>query len=284
MKVSAVICCRNDNYGGHLIERATYSINSILDQVDELVYVDWNGENACLTDVIKIKDRSKLKTIIVTPEKCKELMGENYHKGQKMCEVLARNVGIRRASGDIIISTNPDIIFPERYLIDDMIKKLKENEMITLTREDVRLNDIFSQFKEDLKPEILPNIFGITSIKSRLMSPYLIMNKEIIENYTNDKHHALASLIQGCGDFQMAYKSMWFKIKGFEENTIKRFYTDTQVQYKVIMCGGTLKTSNFPPIYHIDHERDNSPHLLNSIEMVKTSINSDNWGFYNDLH
>jgi len=36
MKLSAVICSRNDNYGGNLIERATYCFNSMVDCMDEV--------------------------------------------------------------------------------------------------------------------------------------------------------------------------------------------------------------------------------------------------------
>lgn len=280
-KITAVICGRNDNYGGFLNERATYSINSILDEVDEVIYVDWNGEDKPLTDVINIKNRNKLKVIVVSPEKCKELMGEeNYSRGQKMCEVLARNIGIRRANGDIIISTNPDVIFPKRYLIDHMINSLQENEMITLTKHDVELKDLDKQFSNNLNVEMLPILYGINSIRNRIMSPHISINKEIIEKYPKQYHHTLASIICACGDFQIAHKTMWYKIKGFEESGIKRSYTDTQVQYKVIMAGGTVRASTFPPVYHIEHERDNNPHLQNSMDMVETTQNTNNWGFF----
>ena len=43
MKISAVIVSRNDGYGGHLNERATYCFNSAIDTYDEVIYVDWNS-------------------------------------------------------------------------------------------------------------------------------------------------------------------------------------------------------------------------------------------------
>jgi hypothetical protein len=284
MKISCVICGRNDNYGGFLNERAEYSINSMLDEVDEVIYVDWNGFDKPLTDVISIKDRQKLKVIVVSPEKCKELMGEEkYNSAQKVCEVLARNIGIRRATGDVIISTNPDVIFPKRYLIDYAVSKLKEDEMLTLTKHDVELSELDKHFKKNIDIEMLPVIFGLNSITNRIMSPFVSINKDIIERFPEDKHHTLASIICACGDFQMAHKSMWYKIRGFEENTVKRSYTDTQVQYKVIMAGGTVKTSTFPPVYHIEHIRDNNPNIQNSMDMVKTTHNLEDWGYYNIL-
>ena len=75
MTISAIICGRNDNYGGHLIERATYALNSLLETFDEVVYVDWNTDEGkkILTDEIEIKDRTKLKVITINPERVKEL-------------------------------------------------------------------------------------------------------------------------------------------------------------------------------------------------------------------
>ena len=83
----------------------------------------------------------------------------------------------------------------------------------------------------------------------------------------------------------MVYKETWYKIRGFEENLTKRLYLDTSVQYKVIMSGGVVTACSFPPIYHLDHERNDSPEFTNSMEMTKYTRNSENWGFVNEnLH
>jgi hypothetical protein len=66
-----------------------------------------------------------------------------------------------------------------------------------------------------------------------------------------------------CGDFQAAHKDTWSSIKGFEESMIKRMWSDSITQYKVIKNGGTVYATNFPPIYHLDHERDNSVSVQN---------------------
>ena len=67
MTVSAIICGRNDNYGGHLIERATYSIYSMLDTFDEVIYVDWNTESG--KKILKCNFESAIvKRIPVGPE------------------------------------------------------------------------------------------------------------------------------------------------------------------------------------------------------------------------
>ena len=287
MKISAVICGRNDNYGGHLNESATYSINTILETFDEVIYVDWNTEygKSILTDNLKLKNREKLRVITVTPSMCEEFMGkENYNKGQKMCEVLARNVGIRRATGHIIVDTNIDVIVPPRKYLDLLLKELKQMEMITIAKQDVELSDLDKQFGKDSInwPEfqsLMPLLFGNWPISKRLMSPYLAINKDILDKIPVQNHHTVASIIMACGDFQIAHRDTWWKIRGFEESMIKRLYIDTSVQYKVIMAGGSVRATNFPPVYHIEHHRDNNPSVQNSIEMNNTTTNPTTWGF-----
>lgn len=283
MTISAIICGRNDNYGGHLIERATYSINSLLETFDEVVYVDWNTEHGkkILTNELEIKDRSKLKVITITPDKVKELT--NGEKIQPMCEVLSRNIGIRNTTGDIIVSTNIDIIAPPRNQLDLVVSNLKPMELLTITRKDIELSDMNKAFNTiPFRNERMSLLFGVDSIHNKLMSPYLEMTKEIIDKFPEKNHHTLASIICGCGDFQIAHKETWYKIKGFEESMKKRQYSDTTVQYKVIMENGIVRASNFPPIYHLEHERDNSANILNSISMLKFTTNSDNWGFLHE--
>ena len=107
MKISAIIISRNDNYGGHLNERAIYAINSAINTYDEVIYVDWNSPTHSLLWDIKdnLQLKGNLKHIIITPEIASILTNYNLN-AQKCCEVLARNIGIRRATGDYILSTN----------------------------------------------------------------------------------------------------------------------------------------------------------------------------------
>ena len=114
MKISAVIISRNDNYGGHLNERAIYAINSAINTYDEVIYVDWNSPTHSLLWDIKdnLQLKGNLKHFIIPPDIAKVLTNYDEH-AQVCCEVLARNIGIRRAKGDHIVSTNIDIIHPK---------------------------------------------------------------------------------------------------------------------------------------------------------------------------
>jgi hypothetical protein len=286
MRVSAIMCGRNDNYGGRLNERATYCFNTMLDTFDEVIYVDWNTDGErILTDELDIcVNPDRLKIITVTPQMCSDIMGaEDYKRSEKCCHVLAKNIGIRRATGDVIVSTNIDIIPPKREYLDVFLKELKPDELVTFAKHDVevdQLHKIFEQTKSytDLR-DILPLQYGVNPISARLIIPCLSMDKRMISTLPLSAHHTASSIICACGDFQVAHKDLWFKIRGFEESMIKRLYVDSIVQYKAILEGATVRATNFPPVYHLEHARNNAPDLLNQEIPPGLGSNPDTWGF-----
>ena len=153
--------------------------------------------------------------------------------------------------------------------------------MMTMAKHDVELEDIQKTFKMDDVSQIqthMPLIFGLWPMEKRLMSPFLTVTKQILEKQPVHNHHNVASIICACGDFQAATRVTWHSIRGFEESQCKRMYIDTQVQYKVIMGGGIAVATNFPPVYHIEHARDNSPSVRNSEDLTAETTNADDWG------
>jgi len=278
MRLTAVCCGRNDNYGGHFLESARYSLNSILQSFDEVIYVDWNTDDdkPIVTDAIELKNRHKLRTIEVRPAMVKKIMGNK--PAQLMCEVMARNIGIRRATGDIIVDTNCDVIVPPREQLELAFKDMKDGMMITIAKQDVELEDLRKSFDTDDVQNYMPIVFGLWPINKRLMSPFLKVTKDILERQPIEARQSVASIICACGDFQAATRATWHSIRGFEESQCKRMFIDTQVQYKVIMSGGVAIATNFPPVYHIEHARDNSPSVRNSEDLVAVTTNTDDWG------
>ena len=113
----ASIISRNDNYGNLLLERATYCLNSMTEVLDEVMYVDWNTDDDKPAMIEEIKDdlihKEKIRWVRVTQEQAREWTW-NDPTAQAVCETQARNVGLRRLNTDFLISTNIDIIPPQR--------------------------------------------------------------------------------------------------------------------------------------------------------------------------
>jgi len=282
MKISAIIISRNDNYGGYLAERATYAINSAIATYDEVFYIDWNSENHSLLYDIKkdLQLKGNLKHIVITPEVA-SILTNNDPQAQKCCEVLARNIGIRRATGDYIVSTNIDIIHPKREDIETIIKNSDDNTFITLSRREMTW-DIIKEFHGgELKYD-----------QWNKLRDYIYINSE----ERKDEEKTMAgddySIINCCGDFQLAPRHVWDGIRGFEEELIYPLFADTNVQKKAVMHGFGLKAIYNPPMFHINHgskgwggggiadginKRSNDQYR--AIIYQKQTENTESWGF-----
>jgi len=281
MKISAVIVSRNDGYGGHLNERATYCFNSAIDTYDEVIYVDWNSETHSLLYDIKdnIQFKGNFKHIVITPEVASLLTNNDLH-AQKCCEVLARNIGLRRATGDWLVSTNIDIIHPKRNELEDTLNNADSKTLYTIGRRHISWNII----KDYHNGEIIFDKW-----------------KELREYYVNNSPESLHladsvkgdpySLISCCGDYQIATKEIWNAIKGFEEELIYSLYADTNVQKKAVEHGFNIKALYGPALFHIDHGKGGGGFLdginkvtndhYRAITYQKETENTESWGFGN---
>ena len=281
MKISAVIVSRNDNYGGHLNERATYCLNSAIDTYDEVFYIDWNSDEDSLLDNIRnnITFKGNLRHIVITPE-IASILTNHDPNAQKCCEVLARNIGLRRATGDYLISTNIDIIHPKRDELEKIINSLDKNTFYTISRRPLDWDTI----KQYHNGEIIFN-------KWKELRDHLIINSE--ERYFEEStvNGDNFSIINCCGDFQIAPKHIWHEIRGMEESLIYSLYADTNVQKKSVMHGFGLKAIYNPALFHINHGRGGGGFLdgvnkvtndpMRAIILQGKTENDDTWGFSN---
>jgi len=265
-KTTAVIMSRNDNYGGFLKERATIALSYMINTFDEVVYVDYNSEGKPLIDEIKdfLPLEGNLTQITVTPEQHKKFI-KDYPDAPNCIEVFGRNIGIRRAKGDIIISTNIDIIPPNKEIMRTFFNTwYEENTFYTCSRRNVRLNpfDLTKyKFDENLRTDLLKNIRKMT-----------------LKGDANGRHKW--SRIMCCGDFQIAHKDIWNKVKGFEESLVYRFGSDTQIQMKAELSGTPVRGLFDLPIFHIDHGYDKIlDSKFNRETEEKHSENKETWGF-----
>lgn len=122
--ISFVVAARNDNYGGNFLHRMQVFVNALFalcyDQElnAELVIVEWNPP----------EERSRLKDSLVWPKSMKseavhiiEVPAEIHHRLPNsdrihLFEYIAKNVGIRRARGEYILATNPDLVYSEKLI------------------------------------------------------------------------------------------------------------------------------------------------------------------------
>lgn len=263
-----VIVGRNDNYGGHLKERASYAINSCLLTYDEVIYVDWNSRGDDLITSIKenLLKTGKLKCVIVSPDEHKKFTG-HFQGAQPCSEVLGRNVGLRRLSTDFLISTNVDEINPQRRYIEQFV----DNQlMVAVARRATTLDAVHR----------LGNYLQLDLIRDELLKIKLPQAWEV----TREPY----SLVEWCGDLQIAHRDVWYKIKGFEETQLGVGVHDSFVLRKAKEFGYRIEPSYDIPLWHMDHTKVSDysePCVPTSVDCLygdfKGTDNSDNWGLVN---
>jgi hypothetical protein len=286
MKTSVVVIARNHEYGTvSLKDRAIFCLNSLIDTFDEVTYVDWASPDHSLLYDIKdnLNFKGNLKHFVITPQ-ISDLLTEGIPNIQKPCEVLARNIGIRRATGDWVVSTNIDIICPSKDELVPLFETLDQNTMYTISRRGVDFNEIKKYHNQlNTKNNIYQDWKPIRNYLNDIIKERILEEKVL----QGDDY----SLINCCGDFQCAPKHIWESIRGFEEDLVYALYTDTNLQKKAVMHGFGLKALYNPALFHIDHGPGGggfmsgynpiaNDHYRAIISQQKTQ-NNESWGFGN---
>jgi len=143
-KLSVVATSRNDGHGGDLIERMQWFVDGLAYQSEEhnvdveLILVEWNPPptRPALADVLAWPaPGARLRTRIVTVPGS---IHARFKGGDKfpLFQMIAKNVGIRRAVGDNVLATNIDILFSDR-LFRTMTGPVQRGVLYRADRHDV---------------------------------------------------------------------------------------------------------------------------------------------------
>ena len=232
MKIASVTVNRNDGYKD--FKRGLIHFKSMTDTFDEVNYVDWNSpESSFIWEIEdKLPKTGKIKHYCISSGVVDRLIFDK--NAQKCNEAISRNIAIRRSDADWVASTNLDVIPPTKKELKKLIKGLNKNTFYTLSRREAPKDIIYSSKNEKELRESLSNI------PARHFPAKVTPN----DNY---------SLINCCGDFQIAHRSVWEKIKGFEEEMIYACFVDTNVQKKSVLNGFNLEVLYEPALYHMEH-------------------------------
>ena len=280
---SFILCSRNDGYKEN--ERFLIHLTYLLETFDEVIYIDWNSEGGSfLYEIIDdLPKTGRLKHFVISPYYHK-LLTNNDPDAQKCCNVLAVNIGLRRTEANWITLGTIDLIPPSKNDLDKFIKEADKNTFYTFSRREIEYNDVLDNrnnlhsFREKLNATTSPRYYPAK------VTP-------------NDNY----SLINCCGDFQLAPKEIWLKIKGLEENMLYSCFVDTNAQKKAALNGFNIKAIYDLPIYHMSHTKNMMPQggdlntMIDSnngkvpkyndawewVEFFEESQNDEDWGLGN---
>ncbi len=301
MKTAALIYGRNDGYKED--ERLIVHLNSLLDTFDEVLYLDWNSPDhkGSLLENIRnqINKTNRLKHYVI-PESIVKEITSNIHEGnplalkpfnpdfttrgipqaQACIATICYNILLRRTDADWVVCTTNDIIAPKKENLNNFLNKANKNTFYTLSRRDFDIKDLQNYGFNNW--EKYRDILDKTS-QARHYVPGVPAKVTQNDNW---------SLINCCGDFQLAHRDVWKSIQGFEENMVYACYADTNIQKKAVLKGYGLEAIFDVPLYHMSHiGMGNTPGVSPSkqvyndkwkwVENFNYSENNENWGFNN---
>jgi hypothetical protein len=266
MTYGVVFTSRNDGYGNNLEHRTFLSLQNFINHYDEVVYVDWNSPGVTLIDLIKHKlvFKGNFKYIKVTK---KDLNAVNNNLlSIPFIEVIGKNVGLRRATSDFILSSSSDIL-------------------VNLPPDNIENNVVYTAARRNVPQCFYENKTDSALLMNDLMTNYLNFDKapdavDVLGNATWDPGDNY-SLVVCCGDFLLAHRDVWTRIKGFEEDMIYRYYSDSNIMRKGQIYH-TIKKLDLP-IFHLNHTSNSrAVHQLNDQQKYgpnfQSTTNNDDWG------
>jgi hypothetical protein len=143
-RLSVVVTSRNDDHGRDMLKRFSLFADGLLEQAarfgltGELLVVEWNpAPGPRLHQVLHFKtkvDHFPVRFIEVPLELHQTL---NNHDKLPLFQMIAKNVGIRRARGEFVLATNPDLLFTDELIQFLAQADLDPNAMYRLDRIDV---------------------------------------------------------------------------------------------------------------------------------------------------
>lgn len=276
--ISFIATSRNDNHGGDMTKRMRIFVRGLIHQCNkhklraELVMVEWNPpENAPLLNevlpAVTKEDYLSIRYIIVPPEEHRKF---KFSEQLPIFQMIAKNVGIRRAKGEFVLCTNIDLLFSDR-----LIAQLAKKELVSDSYYRANRCDIPSDLDEELtveeqlkfsannilqrlgKNKYYSNFSSTNSFLFRygIMIPVFYALSELKKKISKPEIELYNSLdMNACGDFTMMTKANWEKIQGYAELEMYSLHIDSLGLFAA--AAADIKQVIFPPelcTYHISH-------------------------------
>ena len=289
-KISFVLAARNDDYAGNFLNRVTTSLKVLIYLANkfksnfELIVVEYNPpkDKERLSVALKIKNNTHLPVRFITiPTEFHESISKGFKN--PLFEYIAKNIGIRRARGEYILTMNPDIIFEEKLIEFLSQDSLNKHNFYRINRHDIST----STFDEKMEiPEILDEcrkketrvwvmnglkyvsykqwlkrFFRKPKPKNLIVCPLFNFRLKIKDLFNPKAIHQNAA-----GDFCLAHRDAWHAVRGFYQEPFN-FYMDGYNAFMFDCKGFEQKILPFP-IYHINHGWGNN---VRSVSMFNES-------------
>ncbi|MBU0576926.1 hypothetical protein KJ654_04710 [Patescibacteria group bacterium] len=315
-ELSIIATARNDNHGGNLLHRMQIFANGLLAQSakyrlrTELVLIEWNppSDKPKLTQALSWPKRHNFCTVRIIEVPPKIHRRYKHSDNLPLYQMIAKNVGIRRARGEFILATNIDILFSDELFAFFASGKITKGKMYRVDRYDVQ-GDI--PLESSIDEQLSYCYQNVIRISSRDGTRNLITDDYHMVYPPNGGVERACLHTNACGDFTLLAKEHWHELCGYPEFDMFSFHLDSLLCFMAHHGGASEEILGDPMrIYHIEHKsgwtpevhkdktldnrlkRANIPTLSNAefdnfaVKMTKEKqpiiFNNENWGLANE--
>jgi hypothetical protein len=292
--LSVVAASRNDDHGGNLLGRMQLFIDGLADQCHrhglsvELVLVEWNPppERPSLADALDWPPPSphcRARIVRVPPALHARLRHSDH---LPLFQMIAKNVGVRRARGRFVLATNIDVLFSEDLVGRLAARSLEPGRFYRVDRFDVP-GDVparastpeqrvwcaqyaFRVARRDglyVRTAVGP---GAPFRRAVLRHPLMVWSRFLeaaaaetgspVRRYAratatiarkaaeklNLAPSSMALHTNACGDFTLMARDDWFALRGYPEFEMYSWHIDGVLLYQA-QCRGLAEVAWAPP-------------------------------------
>ncbi|MBA4135791.1 MAG: hypothetical protein C0518_00580 [Opitutus sp.] len=286
--LSVVAASRNDDHGGDPLTRTQIFINCFAQQCEkyqlpaELILVDWNPVpgRPGLAGVLQLPANSTYcrGRVVTVPA----VLHDRFAHADRLpfFQMIAKNVGIRRAKGDFILATNIDIVFSDELIRFIACRNLDHRRMLRVDRYDIHRDIPLSYSVEQtleyawINPVRANRRLGLRALIAKFYGTEIFARR--CHGEPNDcaaldhfklttENGELALCAQGpapiddlhtnaCGDFTLLPRAGWEAITGYAEFASYSFNIDS-LGLGAAHYAGYEEIALLPPCvcFHIEH-------------------------------
>jgi len=249
--ISFVATSRNDNHGGDMTKRMCIFVKGLIHQCNqfkvpaELIMVEWNppADRPPLKEVLPQVTEDDFLTVryIVVPTELHQKL--RFSERLPLFQMIAKNVGIRRASAPFVLCTNIDLLFSDALFEKLARQDLKTGHYYRANRCDIpseldengRVEDWLTFAANNIlvrlgKSSFYPNLTDTTSFlfRYRWMIPVFQLASRLKRQISSKAQTILQELdTEACGDFTLMSKEDWLCIEGYPELEVYSLHIDS---------------------------------------------------------
>lgn len=262
--LSVVAASRNDDHGANLRARMQMFVDGLAEQAErfgfpvELILVEWNppSDRPPLVEALRWRTSDHFQPHVVT------VPGEIHRtfphaEGLPLFQMIAKNVGIRRAAASFILATNIDILLSDE-LFSFLQTDLKPNAMYRVDRRDV--NARFDQVPPPTPAECraLPPLrqFRLDASSYKGSGRTRISVSDLPRLAVGAWYRAVLPNLHtsGSGDFTLTSREAWDAIRGYPEWPMYSWHLDGLPLFQAYAGGVEMVNLPDPMVaIHLEH-------------------------------